>query len=793
MASEAHQPSTPKIDPRALKPSEMCRLLNSTPLGEVINERQLHRHRTRAGFRIASAGGDGKTIDLLRYAAWLVATRHDEIARRERARSASDELTGYDAHRERARERNKALSLSGRNIGELPPVGDPGRKSRGAASFRGFCDTYIPRSFHLPWSDDQLKVIAKLETAVLDGGLFAMAMPRGSGKTTLCETACLWAILIGARPFVCLIGSDEEHAASMLESIKSELEHNDLLLDDYPEVCYPIRSLEGIHQRASGQLYKGEPTHIGWTAREITLPTIAPDGRPSAASGSIIAVAGITGRIRGMKRKRADGQSLRPSLVLVDDPQTDESARSPSQCRHRAGILAGAVLGLAGPTEKIAGLMTLTVVRRGDMADTILDSALHPEWQGERTAMLRAMPTNAALWDQYARVLADAHRSSQGIADATAFYLANREAMDAGAEVAWPARYNHDEASAIQHAMNLLLRDARAFYAEYQNQPLDESPPEAEMLTTETILTRLSGEPRGVVPAHCARLTAFIDVQGKALYWMVCAWSDGFAGSVIDYGTEPDQKGGPTGLRALTRTLQDAAPGSGREGAIYAGLERIAGALLTRDWQRPDGATLRIERCLIDANWGESTDVVYNFCRQSAHRGALTPSHGRYIGASSIPMSMYTLRPGERAGLNWRIPLVGRRRVVRHALYDTNFWKSFVHARLAVLPADTGSLTLFGGGARWRPDRHSDLAAHLTSERPVRTEGRGRVVDEWKILPGGPDNHWLDCLAGCAVGASIQGVRLAETTRPQSRGSAGTPKRERKVWTAGRVHTPGRG
>ncbi len=38
------------IDPRKLRPSELCRLLNSTPLGEVINERQLYRHRSRAGF-----------------------------------------------------------------------------------------------------------------------------------------------------------------------------------------------------------------------------------------------------------------------------------------------------------------------------------------------------------------------------------------------------------------------------------------------------------------------------------------------------------------------------------------------------------------------------------------------------------------------------------------------------------------------------------------------------------------------------------------------------------------------
>jgi hypothetical protein len=59
-------------DPRRLRPSELCRLLNSTPLGEVIGERQLHRQRTRAGLRI----GDARHVDLLRYVAWLVQVRH---------------------------------------------------------------------------------------------------------------------------------------------------------------------------------------------------------------------------------------------------------------------------------------------------------------------------------------------------------------------------------------------------------------------------------------------------------------------------------------------------------------------------------------------------------------------------------------------------------------------------------------------------------------------------------------------------------------------------------------------
>jgi len=70
---------------------------------------------------------------------------------------------------------------------------------------------------------------------------------------------------------------------------------------------------------------------------------------------------------------------------------------------------------------------------------------------------------------------------------------------------------------------------------------------------------------------------------------------------------------------------------------------------------------------------------------------------------------------------------------------------------------DPGCLSLFGR----QGSEHQLLAEHLTAEYRVRTEARGRIVDEWKLRPDGRDNHWFDCLVGCAVAASIQGAALA--------------------------------
>ncbi len=738
-----------KSDPRQLRVAEAVRLLNSTPLGEVVQPHVVYRHLNRAAYKI----GDGRRIDLVRYAAWLF------HARRETFEPGWTE-GNYEAHKEAVNARGRAASESSRDIaaeGWVHPPVNAERRDSCRRSFRGFCEQYFPQTFHLAWSPDHLAVIAKIEQAVLEGGLFAMAMPRGSGKTTLCETACLWALLYGHREFVALIGSDEEHAADMLDSIKSELENNDLLEEDFAEVAGPIRALEGIHQRSAGQLYRGARTHVGWTAKEIVLPTL----EGSVASGGIIKVAGITGRIRGMKHKRADGKTTRPSLVLLDDPQTDESARSPSQCATREQILAGAILGLAGPGRKIAGLMTLTVVRPDDMADRILNREKHPQWQGQRTRMVYAFPADEKLWQQYAQLRAEGQRSDRGVGEATEFYRDHRADMDAGAIVAWPQRHNPDELSALQHAMNLKLDHGEAaFWAEYQNEPLPEAGDADDLLTADAIAAKTNGMKRGEVPVGVNHLTMFIDVQGNVLFWMLCGWEEDFTGYVLDYGAYPDQKRAYFTLRDVRRTLMLAHPGAGQEGAIYAGLEALTGQRLTRRWRRDDGAEMAVDRCLIDANWGNSTDVVYQFCRQSPHAAVLMPSHGRYVGASSVPFSDYKPKRGDRVGLHWRVPNVQGRRAVRYGLIDTNYWKSFVHARLAVPMGDPGCLSLFAppsGGD------HRLVAEHLTAEYRVKTEGRGRQVDEWKLRKPGLDNHWLDCLVGCAAAASMQGCVLFGT------------------------------
>ena len=734
------------INPSNMRVVDVARLLNSTSFGFVLPQARLYREFNRVGFRIGSSENP-RNINLLKYIAWMFDRKH-----------TPEETSGarsYEDRRNAERDRQAEQSLAGRDIGPLPEVVNPDRKAACERNFQLFCESYFPETYSLAWSPDHLKVIEKIETAVLRGGLFALALPRGSGKTTITESAALWSMLYGHREFVVLIGATESAALELLDSLKTELEVNERLAEDFPEVCYPVTQLEGIANRCAGQLYKGERTRITWTSNEIVLPTI----EGSRASGIIVRVAGITGRIRGMKFKRSDGRNVRPSLVVIDDPQTSESAGSLEQTRKRVRVLAGDILGLAGPGQKISGIMPCTIIRPGDMADIILNRNTHPDWNGEKTRMVYRFPTNMKLWEEYAEIRAEALRTEGNFQKATEFYLANREAMDAGAEVSWEARFNHDEVSALQHAMNLKFQDEAAFQSEYQNDPLPDDTADDSLLSVDGICAKINGLARRCVPLKCDRLTMFVDVQKALLFYVVIAWAEDFTGAVIDYGSWPDQHRHEYSLADANPSIQTLFPKAGFEGALYAALSALTDECLGREWEREDGAVLKIERALVDANWGQSTDVVYQFCRQSSHAGVILPSHGRYVGASSKPMTEYRKQQGDRLGFNWMIPNVAGKRAIRHVIYDTNYWKSFIHARLAVPVGDKGSLTLYGR----IPEAHQLFAEHLTAEYRVKTQGRGRTVDEWKLKPQSHDNHFLDCVAGCAVCGSMLGAPLPET------------------------------
>ena len=741
------------IDPRKLRPADVVRLVNSTPLGEVLSERQLHRHRERAGLRI----GDEKKIDLIRYIAWLADRRHNPEAKAE----AQD----YGAKKERSRKRESDMSLSGRDIGPIPECVNPERREACSKSLVLHAKTYHARTFYLPWYSDLIEAAEIIQSVILNGGLFALAMTRGGGKTALARVSVEWALLNGYRRFPIFIAATDPLGTKSMRALKTNLANNPWLLGDYPEVCFPIHKLGGINNRAAGQLCEGRPTNIKWTDDEIRLPDII----GSKAAGSVCWSRGLLGAIRGANEQTASGESLRPDFLLPDDVQTRESAKSPQQTNDRELTVQGDLVELAGPDTAIAGVMLCTVIYPGDLSSRFLDRERNPDWQGKRYQAVYGFPTNTALWEEYAAVRGESLRAGGRGIQATEFYEKHREEMDAGAKLAWPARVKKGDLSALQTAMNVKISKPRTFAAEWQNEPevLDVNLSESRQLTEDALAKKLDeNRPRGTVRSGCNRVTAFIDVQQEVLFWKTCAWSDRFGGGSVDYGTYPVQPVQVFNAANPPTKLSDVFRGMELNARIIAGLQELVGRLFKLDWKKEDAAaSLPISICLIDA--GFKADAVHEFIRLSPLKALLRASMGKGIGPHKKPMNEYSKGPGDRMGWNWRVDAKpgGYGQFIS---FDANAWKSAVADAILDPPGSASSFHFFGK----RIYEHPLLTTHLLAEHRTPTWGLGRRVEVWTMRPGETENHWFDGLVGCAVGASYLGIQYSAAT------SAGMPEVE---------------
>ena len=300
--------------------------------------------------------------------------------------------------------RRRAVRRVLRNeIGPLPKIKNPKRRRRCRNDFALWCQTYLPHVFFRPFLPDFHGRIAKeLEARVLHGGKKAISAPRGSGKSSLIKALFLWILTSHAdrHKYLIYLGSVCGATDDAKDFILSNLESNPLLLEDYPEICVPIRAYGGNPQKRI--TYRNEPVNFRWSGDSIVLPKI----RGSEASEVKLQFFSISSKIRG-KATNIDGAPWRPSIVAIDDPQSDQSAESRTQVDQMARVVKKAVADLAGydpVTQKhmeITVVAILTPIALGDLASRLLSRDESPEYNGEIFARLPTMPTRLDLWKAY--------------------------------------------------------------------------------------------------------------------------------------------------------------------------------------------------------------------------------------------------------------------------------------------------------------------------------------------------------------------------------------------------------
>lgn len=669
-----------------------------------------------------------------------------------------------NAKRAAAAGARRADRADDREIGPIPAVANPARRATCRENFERFCREYFPELFTFAFSEAHLRLIRTAESVARFGGRYAQAFPRGFGKTTLCEIAALWAILYGYSRYVVIVGADEGAGGQNIDNIIAQLQENDALLEDFPEACFPIRKLEGIKQRAAGQTSGGERTKIGIKADRIILPSVRVQTEGgalalAATADATIQSRGLTGRIRGLGRTVTGGKKIRPDLVLIDDPQTDQSAESETETNKREGVIKSTIMRLAGPGKEIRALMPMTVIRHGDLAHRFLDGQRNPAWIADRVPMLETLPTEQALkvWlEEYREFRARCDKETRA-AKCAEFYLAHRAEMSAGAKATWEELHNRDdgvrEVDALQHAMNIWVDDGKeTFLSECQNAPEDPLSDPASRLDADEVAKRLTRTKRGEVPPDANLLTAFVDCgKGGAsnMHFVVIAWNDKCAtGTAIDYGTvEAGWKAAKDGVDEELRRV----------------LTLVCKRILDAEFLDSGGNRFRVEALAIDAGW--KMDAVCRFCRECAWEDRVVPSRGEGVQ----PGREFRYVKPYRSGDHWRLAPTNltKKGGQRVFTYDANYWKDWTFERWRTALGSRGRLAIFG----------DDFLAHWTFAEEVAGEfrelviaGNGMACNLWKPRPG-RSNHFWDCCVGNSALANKQGVRLDE-----GGGAAATPR-----------------
>ncbi len=677
----------------------------------------------------------------------------------------------YDKRKARAANRDREESAAGKDIGLIPPTLKPKRRDSCERDLLKYLMTYHRESFGFDFSADHLDFIAEIERAILHGGAKAQAMPRGSGKTTIILLALCWAIAYGHRRFIVLIGSEKESATELADDFRTIWETNDRLLEDFPEIAYPIRELEGVVQRAKTQTSGGQQTHMRWSGTKLVTPHVQrADG--TWTQQCVVRAVGLLGRIRGMKYTTAAGEVLRPDVVLCEDFQTDESAASEVQCAKRERKIAAGILGLAGPGKTMAAFATCTVIRWGDAADRILNRKIYPRWKGRRCKLVNAWPTDYAtgggLWQKYTEIRDnEIEAGSETHPKATAFYKKHRNKMDAGADVPWVDRKFPHELSHIEHAVNLKHDNPDSFDAEYQNEPKDDAAEATafRVLTSDEYCTLPGGIARYTVPEWATTVTVGIDVQQDVLFYTVVAAGESFGGVVIDYGSWPKQPDGYFSRADVTVTLEKATGQQGKA-AIVEGLTKLCDELFSKRYTGDAGNTWKIERGLVDS--GYQTAAIYRWARETQY--PVLPCMGFGVGATKKPWADTKARRGERVGYGWRMPPVSKTTAARRVDIDTNTWKSDLLRRFTISPGNAGRWNVFKRTATG----HRMWADHMASEYPTEVTAAGRTVFEWKVRPN-KENDFLDATIYAAVAANLAGVSHPDDA-PKKRRRQALPK-----------------
>jgi hypothetical protein len=635
-----------------------------------------------------------------------------------------------------------AKTAAAQEIGPLPPVADPVRRSRCSADNLLFAETYFAATFYLDWAPYQRSMMERFQAVVMDGGRECHAVRRGGLKSTAARAATIWAVLNGHRRFPVLVGATDKATKDHRKNFFDLMASSPTLLEDFPEIQPLLLKVRQPKRqfRLDGRLLEVHP-------KDDKGRIVFPDIHGAASCQSHVAPYSVNSTdVSGLSYVDRFGVTIRPDLLIFDDVQTPQSAKSPLMTEEREEMVTKTFCGLAGLGEKLAAIMVCTVREHDDLTERFLNRERHADWFGTKYPSVIKMPDRMDLWDLYGQKLGQGATPEEGKRIAQEFYVTNRAAMDAGGQVAWELDKLPDELSALQSLMTVRYLDPEFFRCEIQQDgavPINTS---GLKLDAKTLLTRLNLVERGVIPEQSDYLTAFVDSQDQVLYWMVVAWTKDFSGWIVDYGAFPDQKRSVYYKNDLTARISDLKPGASWEECFVLAHTMLDDQLFQ---QYPE-----LDLVLKDWSDGQHKPRIESQIMASRNKSRLRPSKGFAPKPGRKPVHLWGDQHRDRhAGQHW---VERRSETPVHVQFDANQWKSHTARRLLTTLGAPSAISLPGTDER----ANRMLAEHLTSEAPKQIIYDGTPGVVWELLPT-RDNEFWDTLVGNCVAASMLGVGMA--------------------------------
>lgn len=704
-------------------------------------------------------------------------------------------------------------------IWPIPPVFDVKRRIACQRDPVLWLNTYLPDVFFSEFSESQKRFIAECWGAIRANSSKNIEAYRGFGKTSTLSGLMLMCFLTGRiRHAIYLVAeggrmtkqASNWFSKALYEEYDKPIEECRPIVQDYPEVCYPIQKRRGVANKPL--TYRGEPCEIVISPEKIQLPTIA----GSISSGSLLSFASINSPVRGASHQIRGCGSFRVGAVMFDDVQTDQTAQSQKETDNIVSTIKSSVGFLSGKTkdggkEPLIILSAITQNRPGDVAERIRLEM--PELNTVTIPFLRSTPSDFSAWRKYREARAQLYRANPDNAEAAReavnlYYRANRDAIERDAVADDERIHEPDQISAIQYAVEKWCASERSFWCELQNDAARGAQEEDGGLAPITVFRKRRPIAPGAsrlyqrfeVPEWCAVLTAHMDVGEHYLnYEVLASAADASKSHVVDFGIWPDQNYPRTSKHNYRRDLQDVYRRGDKYDRIHDAILDALVEIMTRPYFDSDGnqidvnaETLLIDHAHggrgaryfkrlavigVDAGDGETApavwDAIADFHRYEDGRyfGRAVPCYG--ASANTRLMRFYDLKAGEwRRGGNraastcdWiENPTSRAGELTRYSgivqtafMFDANTYKSRRDdAWRAPIDRD-GATTIFDGEDA---EYLGMFAEHQCSEEVVKERNlSGQLYKQWDMKrPRVSDNEFLDTDTGARALAHYVGV-----------------------------------